>query len=445
LLLGASDEDNLFQWTDNVLTDHLDLLASAGGNYVRNTMSDRDPGNVYAFKSLSEQQYDLSEWDEEYWNRLVFFLEETKARDMIAQLTLWDQWDSAFPKMWDVHPWNPDCNINYTRDVLKNNTDFFKTVAKQNETVLRYQHAYIDKLMSVALQYDHVLYNINNESWVGMQWECYWAEYIHRIARSQNKSIEVTSMQLHALGTIRTFHQHRHLYSYVDISQINQDANGALGQGHWDLLMNLRSMAHSSGPVPINNEKIYGSQSNHTGPVITYNRFAGTTEEAVQRFWRDLFGGCASARFHRPTDMYWGIGLSETAIVQIRSMSALIQKLNIFRCSPNNHLLSERKDNGAYCIANIGEQYAVYFPKEGSVQLDPGVYLEEWTLQWLHIAGCEWLAPTEVSVVWENETVFWDADKPGFKTKGNIALKTPGQGSWVALLTMKNHRKDTEV
>ncbi len=45
LLLGATDNDNLFQ-NDN-LKSHLDSLRMFGGNYIRNTMSDRDPGNWY--------------------------------------------------------------------------------------------------------------------------------------------------------------------------------------------------------------------------------------------------------------------------------------------------------------------------------------------------------------------------------------------------------------
>jgi hypothetical protein len=39
VLLGGTVDDNLFQIPD--LEEHLDLLASVGGNYIRNTMSDR--------------------------------------------------------------------------------------------------------------------------------------------------------------------------------------------------------------------------------------------------------------------------------------------------------------------------------------------------------------------------------------------------------------------
>ena len=39
LLLGGSKDDNLFQLPD--LEAHLDAIQAAGGNYIRNTMSDR--------------------------------------------------------------------------------------------------------------------------------------------------------------------------------------------------------------------------------------------------------------------------------------------------------------------------------------------------------------------------------------------------------------------
>jgi hypothetical protein len=73
LLLGASDEDNLFQMER--VEEHLDLLADAGGNYVRNTMSSRDRGNLWPFRKNEEGFYNLNNWSEGYWLRLDHFLE----------------------------------------------------------------------------------------------------------------------------------------------------------------------------------------------------------------------------------------------------------------------------------------------------------------------------------------------------------------------------------
>jgi len=83
LLLGGSKEDNLFQIPD--IKEHLDLLKSVGGNYVRNTMSSRDEGNVWPFLKVSEK-YDLDKWNGEYWERFENFLRLTQERDIIVQI-----------------------------------------------------------------------------------------------------------------------------------------------------------------------------------------------------------------------------------------------------------------------------------------------------------------------------------------------------------------------
>ena len=113
ILIRGSDDDNLFQWTGNELTDHLDLIVSVGSNYLRNTMSDRDEGDCYAFKMSSNNKYDLNQWNEEYWRRLTFFLDETSKRGIIVQLTLWDQFDIRSSGRWknlsgEVHCFCPE-------------------------------------------------------------------------------------------------------------------------------------------------------------------------------------------------------------------------------------------------------------------------------------------------------------------------------------------------
>ena len=199
ILLGGSDDDNLFQWTGSALTDQLDLLKSVGGNYVRNTMSDRDkvetgqvPGlnvdNVLAFAKVGDK-YDLDQWNEEYWDRLRNFMEETAKRDIIVQLTFWDIHDirgkvhiKGQTGSWESHPWNPRNNVNYTSaetglaEELDDESDsdlinqakhpFFATVPSLNnvEKVLRYQEKYVRKILSICLPYGHVLYNVENEA-----------------------------------------------------------------------------------------------------------------------------------------------------------------------------------------------------------------------------------------------------------------------------------------
>ena len=63
LLLGGTCDDNLFQNAN--LESHLDSLQVIGGNYIRNTMSDRDTGDERAYAKTSDGEYDLNKGDGE--------------------------------------------------------------------------------------------------------------------------------------------------------------------------------------------------------------------------------------------------------------------------------------------------------------------------------------------------------------------------------------------
>jgi hypothetical protein len=106
LLIGCTKEDNLFQIPD--LKEHLDLLVSVGGNYIRNTMSSRDEGNVFPFAKRGDK-YDLTQWNEIYWGRFENMLTWTQERDIIVQLEVWAKWD-MFSSGWEKSPWNPGMN-----------------------------------------------------------------------------------------------------------------------------------------------------------------------------------------------------------------------------------------------------------------------------------------------------------------------------------------------
>lgn len=395
LLIGGSDEDNLWQWTGKQLTDHLDLLKSVGGNYVRNTMSDRDDGNVYAVSEVEDGKYDLEKWDEEYWNRLENFLEETEKRDIIVQLTLWDWFDLS-----DLndHPYNPENNVNWSAGTIDNREDFFGgSLYDNNEAVLDYQCRYIDKLLSITLNYDHIIYNINNESSLGAKWENYWAKYLKDVASSQERKIYITSMQLIPGNSVRHVMTNRDLYSFVEVSQNNQNAAGTIGYKHYENLIYWRSMidAQQEGSMPMNNEKVYGSGAGE-------NSAAGSEMEAIERFWRNIFAGSASVRFHRPADGWWGIGLNESAQRTIKAASMFLEEFNVFNSKPYAGCETIGQSiNADYCLAHVGSAYAVYFPNgRSTVVLDPWVYINEVNIKWLNLTNGEWEEEVTKTLDW---------------------------------------------
>ena len=123
----------------------------------------------------------------------------------------------------------------------------------------------------------------------------------------------------------------------------------------------------------MNSVKIYGADTGRYG----------TERDGIERFWRNIFGGLAAARFHRPPA---GIGLSETAQAHIQSARMLTDAVNVFACQPHNDLLSERAENSAYCMAQPGVEAAVVFLDASKVVLDTSSMPGDLRVRWLDIA-----------------------------------------------------------
>ena len=440
LLLGGSDQDNPFNHPNiggGGLEAHLDLLASVGGNYIRNTMSSRDrvdpdsdlynDDNLYPFdRDKASGLYDLGRWNEQYWRQFREFLEMTALRDIIVQVEIWDRWDygevwggAYAAEAWSAHPFNPKNNVNYNAGETNLHPErwegypIFRTIPALDDVpiVLSFQEAFVGKLLSVSLEYDHILYCISNESTAGEEWSRYWAGFVHCVAAREGVNIELTEMwNAHDLTDPmhrRTF-DYPELYSFVDVSQNNLRD----GQVHWDNMQAARQMV-AEPPRPMNNVKIYGGSA-----------LGGGITEGTSKFWRNILGGIAACRFHRPgpRDGFFSIGLNELARTQIRSARMLEEVFDVFRAEPDEYssLLSGRDPNEAYLAYIEGQQYAVYFPRGGAVRLDMGRAQGEFVLQWLDISNSRWIG----------ETILTGG--------GPIEISVPDNGHWIVVIVRKN-------
>ncbi len=423
-MLGASSDDNLFQWTADRLVPHLDSMMEIGANYVRNTMSDRSDDNLfqslthrpdlgfalYPFLKNEEGKYDLDQWNDEYWDRFEFFLKETEKRDIIVQIEVWDRFD-YWSGYWRVHPYNPKNNVNFTeaeaglkieypQHPASNQQPFFFTTPKQqnNVTLLKYQKKFVKKMLSVSLNFDHVLYCIDNETAAEEEWAIYWTDLIKEKAFEKDKTVYVTEMwgdaDLKSEPHRRTF-DHPERYAFCDLSQNNLQN----GQVHWDNFQWVRDYI-SSDPRPTNTVKTYGSARNTNG---------------LERWWKHVIGGAASARFHRPPG---GLGLSELSITAVKAVREIESVVKFWELNPGNKLLTMRKENEAYLTSKPGEFYVIYFTGSGQVGLDLTDYNLAYNIKWLQLSTGEWKS----ELTFEGDRI--------------VELKTPWSGSWVAVISL---------
>lgn len=421
LLLGGSVEDNLFQSSD--LANQLDLLQQAGGNYVRNTMSSRDEGNLWPYQQDASGMYDLNQPNEAYWNRVEQFLSMTAERGIVVQIEVWATFDFYDDRnmrrgFWQLNPFNPKNNVNYTAELSglpeivashptqTENPFFYSVPSEQNNTLLLgYQQDFVDRLLSLTLSYGHVLYCMDNETSVSPAWGAFWATYIKAKADEAGKWVQTTEMwdpwdlahEMHS----NTF-DHPETYSFIDISQNNHQT----GQAHWDNAQLQRKRILDSGIIrPLNNVKIYGAEG---------SRF-GSERDGIERFWRNILGGMASARFHRPES---GLGLGEVAQAHLRSARLFTMTFDVFQAEPTLDILQDREENEAYAMAIEGKSYAVFFTNGGSVKLEIPSSTNP-SVRWLNIQSGTWV----------------HAERPG-PVGHSLSLQTPDEGYWLAVVEL---------
>ncbi len=428
LLLGGSDEDNLFN-DPALMEDNLPKLAACGGNYIRGTLSWRDENNVPPFAkamggkppfALAGDKYDLTQFNEEFWSRLETCCRECEELGIIMQIEIWATFDH-YRDNWLRNPWNPSNNVNYTTENTKLETEwpyhparkpqpFFHSVPAVNndEVLLGYQQAFVRRVLDVTLPFGNVLYCLDNETRAPAEWALYWGEFIAQEAEKRGVQVNLTEMwdiwdlrdEVHA-----TTYQHPELFSFCDVSQNNWQ----VGQTHYDRLIwyrnNLREQA--GGPRPINNVKIYGR--------VGGSKKALDERENIERFWRNIFAGCASARFHRPDA---GLGLSEHAQAVIHAARAFTDAFDLFACEPRPDLLSECGENEAYCLAAPPNLFALYFPSGGNVLLSLGD-------QAAHHLRVRWFDPATASF----------ASQDVVNATDSFRVKSPNEDqTWLALI-----------
>jgi hypothetical protein len=422
LLVGASKDDNLFQVPD--LKAHLDSLAAIGGNYIRNTMSSRaDSGwEVYRFKQLDDGEYDLDQWNDEYWTRFENMLRWTHERDIIVQIEVWDRFDYSRDN-WLTSPWNPANNINYTfaatgfapdypRHPSTDVQPFFHSIPGMEGYDTRYdvfrvyQEKFVDKLLSYSLEFPNVLYCMNNETSTSEKWGQYWMQYIRDKAADMGVEVYVTDMfddfwRGEDSENVDLVFDNPDVYDFVDISQVN---SRNFGQDHWDRLRWLHERARDN-PRPLNNTKIYGGNESSWG--------SGTNDDGVERMWRHVLGGSASVRHHRPPS---GCGLNEKAQASVKSIRKMETLVKAWELEPQMQRLSNHDDNEAYLAAS-NETVVVYFTNGGSVTVDLDDWNSDADISWISVASGDW------------------GERQSIAATNELTLTAPSDGGWVAVLS----------
>ena len=418
ILLGGTDDEALFHWPGDMdlLSAQLDRLTDCGGNYVRCTMSVRKGDNpIYPVREqpyvrLDDGKYDLDQWNGEFWRRFQVFLEQCKQRDIVAQIELWATHDlvhlkSSTPGVWPTHPLNPKNNVNYgfqpetvfpRQPRGKTNDAFYQTIPalKHDPTVLKYQRAFVDKVLSYALKFDNVLYCVDNEQRPQhpFQWGHYWAQYVRHRAAQQGRTIYISEMHRDFTtprdnslsrtkrmvgGKFASVFDYPLIYPFLELSETSTRFSDY--DELWRNLEVIRAYT-AEFPRPMTNVKVYGG-----GDESTFRERRPT----IHRFCELVCAGRSAVRFHRPVrEGENGMGLNPAAQACLKAVRKFCELIKPWECTPNLDLLSERQENETYLLANPGVAYGMFMTGsygDGVVRLDTRGHRGPYALTWINV------------------------------------------------------------
>lgn len=139
-------------------------------------------------------KYDLSQWNQDYFDRIKANLERVKA--LSSEIMVFDRcgMSPAAEDRWQGNPWAKNNNINNLETSFSNEDGvptFYDIDARPNLFTL--QKAYVTKLMDETQNYN-VFYEIENEHWErsDISWAAYWAGFI----KAKNKEVLVSYSSL---------------------------------------------------------------------------------------------------------------------------------------------------------------------------------------------------------------------------------------------------------
>jgi len=435
MLLGISQTDHLFLLDD--LKNHIDEMEAVGANYVRNTMSQREGIELKPHKLLPNGKFDMDQWNDDYWQRFQDMLQWTYERDIIVQIEVWDRFDYS-NKYWLQSPWRPENNINFTYEQsgfassydehpANDKQPFFHTIPGMERCLMKYdvirqyQEHFVNKMLSYSLGYGHVLYCMNNETSSPAEWGKYWIKFIKDKAAKKGMNVCTTDMFDDAFDADKGIHTpiiftDPDNYMYADISQVN---SRVYDEVHWERLHLLLNLINQH-PRPSNHVKIYGGGFTIWG--------TGALEDQIERFWRNLLGGSASVRFHRPGPME-GEAITYYRSGSIKTARILENQIRFWEVTPHMELLQNCEPNEAYLAASPGEKYMLYFTYGGSVDLDLSAAEGTFNITWISISEGITTRTTSEKVYRRTEETIEGGSV--------VTLSAPYKGGWIASIVKK--------
>jgi hypothetical protein len=330
-------------------------------------------------------KFDLSRWDEAYFQRLHAFLREASQRGIVVEISLFSSHYGE--QQWKLSVLHPDNNVNGTEPPA----DWKQVHTLQNGNLLPVQERYVRKLVQAANEFDNVIFELQNEPWSdrpvleGVQNPYLFLpareQFPNSIERADDLSLAWQARVAEWIASEEAKLPNKHLiaqnYSNFGLPVKNVIAGVSLLNFHY--------------AFPLAVSANYGLNK-----AIGYDEsgFLGQSDDVYRRqAWNFLLSGGSS---FDGLDYSFTAGHEDGADVapngpgggsptfrrQLGILSRLLRDFPLTEMKPDSNLVQRAGETYPHAMSSAAGRYAIYFDGNGPVEavlaLPAGTYSGEW-------------------------------------------------------------------
>jgi hypothetical protein len=329
-------------------------------------------------------KFDLTRWDPEYYRRLREFLAEAGDRGIVVELTLFtSQYGEA---QWQLSPFNRENNVNATTSI-----DWKKVNTTENGNVLKYQEAYVRKLVQEASRFDNVIFEIENEPWSDRPvLVSVINPYLPITARdAYPNSVEIADQASMAWQAL--------VAGWIKAADASGAAKHLIAENYCNFRFSVRQLV--AGVSVVNFHYAYPETVNLNyglDRALSYDEtgFLGQRDEVYRRqAWNFMLAGgsafdgldysfSAGKESGADTTPNGPGGGSATLRYQLHLLGKFLNSFSLSDLHPDARVIQHAGGLSAHVLSNPGHEYAMYFdgdgPAEIRLRLPEGRYGGDW-------------------------------------------------------------------
>lgn len=362
-MTGSHVWNNLQDWSDQPKLDYegfLDLLQSLNHNFVRMWTWEHAsvPGRSLPDDPLPYQRtgpgedllgrpkFDVTKFDQAYFERLRVRVKAAQARNMYASVMLFQGWSlegkGKQPNPWKGHPFNVGNNVNGINGDVDGDGEGKEVHTLEVPAITALQEAYVSKVVDTVNDLDNVLYEISNESHADSQdWQYHMIGFINNYEAGKAKQ--------HPVGMTAE-------YPGADNSDLTESPadwispHGSEGQGSHEM-----NNDYLISPPVADGKKIIISDTDHLWGL-------GGTPDWV---WKSFLRGINPIfmdldPYQMEKGEYRGKLPNGESVRRAMGLARrFAQRADLASMTPRSEIASS-----GYCLAHEGKEYLVYLPAD---------------------------------------------------------------------------------